>query len=282
MKRSTTVTSLSSPASMTRRGKTAVPAPSTWWVTTIGSVATWPFGTRTTTARANAALSSANTSGAAPPMTSGSVGSASVSTTRSPPPSTVVVAPRRRVAARGRGRRCGCSARSPRPGSAVGDGRPLRRGDPGVGERQVGGRAASGENACMGGNSTTAVGETPPAPSAPEEAPPALAAAGLLGLDLGADAGADLVEVVLGLVEQGGRGAVGDARRLVRASAATPASPASTPRRPAAARTSGSSPGSATGRPARGRGRTCGPRRRWRTSGSRSACTPGASASPPG
>ena len=66
-----------------------------------------------------------------------------------------------------------------------------------------------------------------------------------------------------------------------RASAGRPASRGSRPRRPAGARTSGSCPGIATARRAPGRGRTCGRSRRWRTSGSRSACTPGASASPP-
>ena len=102
---------------------------------------------------------------------------------------------------------------------------------------------------------------------------------GLLGLDLGLHLGTDRVEVVLGLVEQRGRRAVGDAAPARPASAATPASRASRPRRPAGARTSGSRRDSATARRARGRGRTCARCRRWRTCGSRSACTRAASAS---
>ena len=104
-------------------------------------------------------------------------------------------------------------------------------------------------------------------------------ALGLLGVDLGPDPVADLVEVVLGLVEQRRRGAVGDAGRLVRRRrrhqrALRPGHRGQPPLVLRAVR-----PGSATARRARGRGRTCGRCRRWRTSGSRSACTPGASAS---
>ena len=44
VKRSTTVTSLSAPASMTSRGNTAVPSPAISWVTTIGSADRRPGG----------------------------------------------------------------------------------------------------------------------------------------------------------------------------------------------------------------------------------------------
>ena len=63
-----------------------------------------------------------------------------------------------------------------------------------------------------------------------------------------------------------------------RASAASRGRRASRPGRRGGARTRRSGRGSATARRARGRGRTCAPSRRWRRCGSRSACTPGASA----
>ena len=59
---STTVTSLSAPASMITRGKHATPASAIRWVMTIGSVIERPAGTVMTTASMNALLSSWNTS----------------------------------------------------------------------------------------------------------------------------------------------------------------------------------------------------------------------------
>ena len=112
-----------------------------------------------------------------------------------------------------------------------------------------------------------------------EESTPARGSWPALGVDLGAHPVADRVEVVLGLVEEGGRRAVGDARRLLGSRRRH--------QRALGPRHGGQPtlvlgavrPGSATGRQGRGRGRTCGRHRRWRRSGSRSACTPGASAS---
>ncbi len=281
---------------MTRRGKTAAPCPVTWWVMTTVSATAFPAGTRQDERlRHEGGVELGEHVGRIGHHRAHEVGRVGRSTRSPAAPSTVVCTARRRRrparTRRGPARRSGCSARSPPRSWARRAPRSARRprarrstsqaGPPSAGE--VSGEGGHGRQFYhrRRGNSDGPAGRLR---GRPPRAQPRRKGFQPFFRCLASTSARISGPTALMMSSASSSTAAAEPSsqpgRLVGRERGDQACRGPSSRRPADARSPGRGRGSATARRGRGRGCTSAPSRRWRRCGSRSSCTPRASASP--